>query len=97
MRRFGPHRKSTVFKRSVWVADRQTSVSLEAAFWLSLKEIASMHDMTLSELMTTIDSERQHGNLSSAIRLFVLEFYRRQISVSKPPDTAKTGFDSSSG
>ena len=90
MRRLGPHRKSTVLKRSVWVADRQTSVSLEDAFWLSLKEIASMHDMTLSELMTTIDSERQHRNLSSAIRVFVLEFYRQQIPVSKGPDTDKT-------
>ena len=89
--------KSTVEKRAVTLAGRRTSVSLEDAFWLSLKEIASMHDMTLSELMTTIDSERQHRNLSSAIRLFVLEFYRRQMPVSKPPDTAKTGFDSSSG
>jgi len=86
MRRLGPHPKSTVVKRSVWVAGRQTSVSLEDAFWQSLKEIASMHDMTLSELITAIDSERQRGNLSSAIRVFVLDFYRQQIPVSKHPD-----------
>ena len=96
MRRLGPHRKSTVFKRSVRLAGHLTSISLEDAFWKSLKEIASEHDMTLRELIATIDSERQHGGLSSAIRVFVLDFYRGQMPVSKR-DTAKTGFDSSSG
>ena len=38
--------------------------------------IATARDMTLSDLVAAIDSERQHGNLSSAIRLFVLDFYR---------------------
>ena len=46
--------------------------------------------MTLSELITTINSERRHSNLSSAIRVFVLDFYRQQIPVSKGPDTDKT-------
>jgi predicted DNA-binding ribbon-helix-helix protein len=87
MRHFGPRRKSTVFKRSISVAGHLTAVSLEDAFWKSLKEIASEHDMTLSELITTINSERQHGNLSSAIRIFVLDFYRQQIPVSKRPDS----------
>jgi len=90
MRHLGPHRKSTVFKRSVSVAGHLTSVSIEDAFWKSLKEIASEHDMTLSELITTINSERRHSNLSSAIRVFVLDFYRQQIPVSKGPDTDKT-------
>jgi predicted DNA-binding ribbon-helix-helix protein len=87
MRRLGPHPKSTVIKRSVSVAGRLTSVSLEDVFWKSLKEIASEHDMTLRELIAAIDSERQHGNLSSAIRVFVLDFYRQQIPVSKRPDS----------
>ena len=82
--------KSRVGKRTVVIAGNKTSVSLEDTFWQSLKEIASEHGMTLSELITTINSERQHTNLSSAIRLFVLEFYRRQIPVSKRPDTDKT-------
>jgi len=75
-----------VGKHAVSIAGRNTSVSLENAFWQSLKEIASEHDMTRSELVAAIDSERKHGNLSSVIRLFVLDFYRQQISVSKRPD-----------
>ena len=72
--------KSLVIKRSVVVAGHKTSVSLEDAFWKGLKEIAAERDMTLSELVGAIDSEREYGNLSSALRLFVLEFYRSQIS-----------------
>ena len=75
--------KSTVVKRAVTIADNKTSVSLEDAFWQSLKEIASEHDMTPSELVADINSERRHANLSSAIRLFVLDFYRQQIPASK--------------
>lgn len=72
--------KSPVVKRSIVIAGHKTSVSLEDAFWRGLKEIASGRDMTLSDLVAAIDSERQHGNLSSAIRLFVLDFYRNQLS-----------------
>jgi predicted DNA-binding ribbon-helix-helix protein len=79
--------KSQVVKRSVVIAGRKTSVSLEDAFWKELKEIASGRDIILSDLIAAIDSERQHGNLSSAIRLFVLEFYRNPPSgnTSSPP------------
>ena len=72
--------KSPVVKRSIVIAGHKTSVSLEDAFWKGLKEIAGGRDMTLSDLVAAIDSERQHGNLSSAIRLFVLDFYRQQLS-----------------
>jgi predicted DNA-binding ribbon-helix-helix protein len=72
--------KSPVVKRSIVVADHKTSVSLEDAFWRGLKQIAGGRDMTLSALVAEIDSARQHGNLSSAIRLYVLDFYRDQIS-----------------
>jgi predicted DNA-binding ribbon-helix-helix protein len=68
--------KSPVVKRSIVIAGHKTSVSLEDAFWKGLKEIAGGRDMTLSEMVAAIDSERQHGNLSSAIRLYVLDFYR---------------------
>ena len=81
--------KSTVVKHAVTLAGRRTSVSLEDAFWRSLKEIASGRGMSRSELIATI-SERRHANLSSAIRLFVLDFYRQQMPVRKRPDTAKT-------
>jgi predicted DNA-binding ribbon-helix-helix protein len=72
--------KSPVVKRSIVIAGHKTSVSLEDAFWKGLKEIASGRDMTLSDLVASIDSDRQHGNLSSAIRLFVLDFYRNRNS-----------------
>ena len=71
--------KSPVVKRSIVLAGHKTSVSLEDAFWAGLKEIAGKRVMTLSDLVGTIDSQRQQGNLSSALRLYVLEFYRSQV------------------
>ena len=68
--------KSQIVKRSIVIAGHKTSVSLEDAFWKALKEIATGRDMTLSELVGAIDAERRHGNLSSAVRLFVLDYYR---------------------
>ena len=72
--------KSPVVKRSIVIAGHKTSFSLEDAFWKGLKEIAAERNVTLSELVASIDSDRQHGNLSSGIRLFVLDHYRSQIS-----------------
>ena len=68
--------KSPVVKRSIVIAGHKTSVSLEDAFWTGLKEIAAKRDLTLSDLVAAIDQDRQLGNLSSAIRLFVLDYYR---------------------
>jgi len=70
--------KSRVLKRSIVIASHKTSVSIEDEFWDSLTEIARERGMTLMELVATIDAKRQHANLSSAIRLFVLGFYRDQ-------------------
>ena len=78
--------KSAVVKRSIVVAGHKTSVSLEDAFWTALKEIAGERHVTLSEMVALIDSERQHGNLSSAIRLFILDFYRDQSRSAKSGD-----------
>ena len=72
--------KSPVVKRSIVIVGHKTSVSLEDAFWKGLKEIAGGRGLTMSDLVATIDSERKQGNLSSAIRLFVLDFYRAQLS-----------------
>ena len=77
--------KSPVVKRSIVLAGHKTSVSLEDAFWAGLKEIAGKRVMTLSDLVGTINSQRQQGNLSSALRLFVLEFYRSQIPATEAP------------
>jgi len=69
-----------VVKRSVVVAGHRTSISLEDAFWKSLKEIARERGTPLSLLVETIDSTRGDANLSSAIRLFVLDHYRTSAS-----------------
>ena len=72
--------KSPVVKRSIVIAGHKTSVSLEDAFWSGLKDIAASRNMTLSDLVGSIDADRRQGNLSSAIRLFVLDYYRSQLS-----------------
>ena len=68
--------KSPVVKRSIVLGGHKTSVSLEEAFWIGMKEVAGQRSMTLSELVGEIDTNRHHGNLSSAIRLFVLDYFR---------------------
>jgi predicted DNA-binding ribbon-helix-helix protein len=76
-----PRRKSLLRKRSIILDRHKTSVTLEDPFWAALKEIAAAQGTTISQLITAIDSERHkrhHPNLSSAIRLFVLEYYRQQ-------------------
>ena len=61
---------STVTKRSVVIAGRKTSISLEDEFWNGLKAIAHHRQRTLSAVVGEIDQKRQ-GNLSSAIRVYV--------------------------
>jgi predicted DNA-binding ribbon-helix-helix protein len=68
--------KSSIVKRSIVIDGHKTSVSLEDAFWSDLREIAHAQRATLSKLVAKIDQTRQQGNLSSAIRLFVLEHNR---------------------
>jgi len=68
--------KSPVVKRSIIIGGRKTSVSLEDAFWTDLKEIAHSQGATVSKLIAQIDDTRQQGNLSSAIRLYVLKHIR---------------------
>jgi predicted DNA-binding ribbon-helix-helix protein len=85
--------KSPVVKRSIVIAGHKTSVSLEEAFWKGLKEIANNRDLTLSDVVASIDTDRHHGNLSSAIRLFVLDYYRTLIS---EQHNAKSARDTSS-
>ena len=68
--------KSLVIKRSIVIKDRKTSVSLEDAFWRSLRAIADGRGETLYQLISGIDANRKNANLSSALRIFVLEFYK---------------------
>jgi predicted DNA-binding ribbon-helix-helix protein len=68
--------KSLVVKQSVSINGRDSSVSIEDAFWNALKEIAVAQNISANALVSKIDSERQAANLSSAIRVYVLEHYR---------------------
>ena len=68
--------KSQVIKRSVVIDGHKTSICLEDAFWNSLMEIAHAEGATMSELVAKIDKTRKQANLSSAVRLFVLDCVR---------------------
>ena len=67
--------KSSIVKRSIVIDRHKTSVSLEDPFWTDLKTIAHTQRVTLSSLIAKIDATREQGNLSSAIRLFVLHHF----------------------
>jgi predicted DNA-binding ribbon-helix-helix protein len=73
--------RSQIVKRSFVIAGQKKSISLEEAVWRSLKEIATNRDVTLLDLLTNIASTEDQRNLSSAIRLFVLNFYREQLEL----------------
>jgi predicted DNA-binding ribbon-helix-helix protein len=75
---------SNIAKRSVMIGGHKTSVSLEDAFWAELKAIAHQRDESLSRLIARIDYARECGNLSSAIRVFVLDRYRPQLNRDLP-------------
>jgi predicted DNA-binding ribbon-helix-helix protein len=79
--------KSLVVKRSIVIRGHKTSVSLEDNFWSALKEMAVQRGTTLSDLVAAIDDKKEHGNLSSAIRLYLLKSHRDQISQRTPPET----------
>jgi predicted DNA-binding ribbon-helix-helix protein len=87
--------KSPVVKRSVVLAGHKTSVSLEDAFWRGLKDIAWSRRMTLSDLIGSIDLDREYGNLSSALRLFVLNDYQVR-PVSKGANGSQADADATS-
>ena len=76
-------------KRSIVIAGHKTSLSLEAAFWVSLKDIASRERISVAALVDRIDTDREHANLSSALRLYVLEHYRRLAEEAAPGGKGK--------
>jgi len=64
-------------KRSITIAGHRTSVWVEDAFWNALAEIASQESKSTTALIAEVDRRRPAGsNLSSAIRVFVLDHYR---------------------
>ena len=71
--------KSLIAKRSIMVKKRKTSITLEDDFWQALREIARLRRISLSRLISSIDADREFAaNLSSAIRLFVLRFFKEE-------------------
>ena len=76
---------STIKKRSVLIAGHATSLSLEAEFWSALQAIARRRGLSLNRLIASVDGARD-GNLSSALRVFVLECYRRGELAASAPD-----------
>jgi predicted DNA-binding ribbon-helix-helix protein len=91
--------RTPIIKRSIVVAGHKTSVSLEDPFWDGLKEIGGSQEMTLSEVVGDINALRLSGNLSSAIRVFVLGHFQGQMadnsarliaSTQLPPGTEKS-------
>ena len=74
--------KSAVIARSVTINGHKTSLSLERPFWEECLRIADGLGLSLEELLSQIDAERLHGNLASAVRLYVLDDVKRRASLS---------------
>jgi len=72
-------KRSRINKRSIVINAHKTTVTLEPEFWSALGEIARLQDTTIPALVSAIDLKRYHSNLSSGVRLFVLDFYRKQV------------------
>lgn len=68
--------KSGILKRSVVIGGHKTSVSLEQSFWDALKAIANERHMSVANLVHEVDERRVAPNLSSAVRVYVLEYYK---------------------
>jgi len=85
---------TSVRKRSVTISGHRTSISLEQEFWDALKEIASEHRLSISQLVEKVDQQRSQTadvNLSSHLRLFALDHFRRAARESMAPSPPYTG------
>ena len=67
---------SSLAIRNVVVAGHRTSVRLEPLMWEALREITRLRGLTLNELITEIDRNREASSLTAAIRVFIVDFYR---------------------
>jgi predicted DNA-binding ribbon-helix-helix protein len=67
-------------KRSIVIGSHKTSISLEDIFWAAVQKIARERAMTASQLIAAIHATRKGGNLSSAVRVFVLDHYRDNVA-----------------
>ena len=78
--------KSSIVKRSVSIDGHKTSVALEDEFWNELKQIAAAQNTSVGKLVLKIEKKREHANLSSAIRQFVLDYYYKRAAVRSAAD-----------
>ena len=69
-------RASRPVKRSFSIRGHRTSISLEAAFWEALGEIAKQRRQALAQLVAQVDAARGEAGLSSSVRIFILDHYR---------------------
>ena len=76
--------KSAIIKRSIELNGHKTSVSLEDEFWTSVRSIVHAQNMSLPSLLQIIDQNREGANLSSAIRVHVLSYFRARVEPSTP-------------
>ena len=83
--------KQNITKRSVVIAGHKTSVSLEEPFWTAVREITQARAMTISALLHEIDRARDNANLSSAVRVFVLNYTRQHGIQSRLEANPETG------
>jgi predicted DNA-binding ribbon-helix-helix protein len=97
---------SPIVKRSIIIAGQRTSISLEHAFWKGLKEIAARHDTSVQSVVSAVRGGRGPCNLTSALRLFVLEYYQtdgrgktkgRQIGWGRAESSGGTALESCAG
>ncbi len=70
-------------KRSFTIKGHRTSISVEAPFWEALRQAAAAERVTLAALVATIDAERGNAGLSSAVRVWVLDYFRKQAAGSQ--------------
>jgi predicted DNA-binding ribbon-helix-helix protein len=75
---------SAIIKRSVVVAGKKTSISLEDTFWLALKEIAAQKHLALGEMLDAISDGRDNANMSSAVRQYVMQHYYSAAQPARP-------------
>ena len=66
-------------KRSFSIRGHRTSLSLETEFWTALKAIAAEQKRPLADIVATIDETRTKGGLSSAVRIYILNYYRARV------------------
>jgi predicted DNA-binding ribbon-helix-helix protein len=88
--RSGRWKMAEISKRSIVLGGHKTSISLEDDFWASLKAIAVRQGISVSALIGHIDTDRA-GNLSSAIRLYVLADFRRRLESAETGERSQRG------